>query len=83
MEAEKATRREFSAVSFLLGAVILGGLGFLFFNIIGLVGGAVLAALGSKRRTTDHLAKLEFSDGERVTLSCTPRGIKRLVSLRS
>ena len=83
MNAEVVKKKEFSAGSFVLGAIILGGLGLVVLGPIGAAVGLLLSVLGSWRKSSDQIAHVEFSDGERITLSCTPRAIKKLFKLRS
>ncbi len=71
--------RRFAAGSFLVGAVLFGFIGAQFAALVGaLVGVALAVGLSFYSDSMDTVAVL-FTDGRRVDLECTPRGVKRLV----
>lgn len=80
------TRREsesrFAALSFLLGLLVLGVIGFAVLGAIGLVIALVLCLVGSFYRRTSYYTDLHFTDGNSVTLETSRRQADQLAQLK-
>lgn len=79
--AEQKVESKTSVLSILFGVVITIVLT-VFFSLIGLVVGLLLTYFGSRYKSKDDVVNLEFTDGERVVLECTPRQVKKLVQFK-
>jgi hypothetical protein len=69
INAEVIKESHFGTVGFVFGAAILGIIGFFILAILGAVIGVVLAFVGSKYSTSEHVVALTFNDSKTVTLS--------------
>lgn len=72
--------KKFGCAGFVIGAVILSAILGLLFNIVGIIIGVVLAAAGSFYTLKHDFVDLEFKDGKKISLECTPRGVKKLMN---
>ncbi len=77
--ANKLKEKRFSILSFIVGAIIFSVALGMFFNIIGVAIGIVLAIFGSYYSNTDNIVNIKFNDNKEVDLNCTPRGVKKLI----
>ncbi|HET8791805.1 MAG TPA: hypothetical protein VFM75_11410 [Modicisalibacter sp.] len=73
--------RRFHWFTAILGAVILGFALSLFLGVLGVIAGIALAIAGSFHADKRNIVEIALADGNRVTLDCTPRGVKKLINL--
>ncbi|MCE0733503.1 hypothetical protein LWH48_12015 [Halomonas sp. G15] len=81
-----STRREkerhFAFLTFLLGLLFLGTIGFLILGPLGLLIALVLCIVGSFYGKTSYLVDMQFKDGQHLTLETTQRQADQLVQLK-
>lgn len=82
VEASQVSSKAFGLLGALVGAVILGALLSMVLGPLGILAGIGLAIAGSFYTTTRNLVSVEFVDGSRVVLECTPRAVTKLFKLK-
>ncbi|MBB3184718.1 hypothetical protein FHR95_002292 [Halomonas fontilapidosi] len=82
LHARRESERRFAVLTFLLGLIIFGGLGFLFLGPLGLIIALVLCIVGSFYRRTNYYTDLVFTDGNSVTVETTRRQADQLAELK-
>lgn len=78
MTSGDASKRKFSLLSFIVGALILGWLGLIFLGILGLIIGIIIAVAGSFYSEKKGVVTISFKDNSVLNLECTQRGSKKL-----
>ncbi|MBV2207421.1 MAG: hypothetical protein KUL87_18535 [Pseudomonas sp.] len=79
VEARVDADKRFGWGGAIVGGILLFALGMFFAGLFGALIGVILAVAGSFYSTKRNMAEVEFEDGARVTLECTPRAMDRLV----
>ena len=79
VEARVDAEKQFGWGGAIVGGILLFALGMFFAGLFGAIIGVIVAVAGSFYSTKSNMAEVEFEDGNRITLECTPRAIERLV----
>lgn len=79
LDTRQEKTKKFGFFSALIGVLLLGGIGFAFFGLVGAIAGILLAIVGSYYVKKTHYAEVEFDDGNRLLLEGSARGINLLV----
>lgn len=75
--------KKFGCFSFIIGAVMLSILFGIFLNVIGVAIGIILAAMGSFYTNSKNIVDLSLDTGETLSLECSSRQVRKLVSLKA
>lgn len=82
LDSRVEKEKKFGCFSFIVGAIILSAIFSLVIGPLGVVIGLILAGAGSFYANNTNVVELAFGTGDRVTLECTPRQVKKLVNLK-
>lgn len=82
VDADEVSTKAFGLLGALVGAVVLSIVLSMVIGPLGVVAGVGLAIAGSFYTSKRNLVSVEFLDGFRVVLECTPRAVSKLFKLR-
>ncbi|WEJ62179.1 hypothetical protein [Thiomicrorhabdus lithotrophica] len=82
IDARVDSEKRWSVLSLLGGLLLITPLLTLFFNLVGFIVGLVLTFVFSKYTSKVDLVDIAFKDGNKVSLDCTPRQVKKLVAFK-
>jgi len=75
--------RKFGVIGAIVGAVVLGAVGWALLAIFGAIIGVALAIAGSFYTRKKNIAEVTFEDGATLILECTPRAVDKLIQFKS
>lgn len=83
VDAQEVREKAFGMLGAIVGAVLLAILLSMVLGPLGVLAGIALAVAGSFYTTSRNVVSVEFIDGGKVVLECTPRAVAKLVKLKS
>lgn len=78
--ARSDKNNKFGCMGFAIGAVLLSIMLGAFLNLLGVVIGIAVAAAGSFYTLKNDFVDIEFNDGKKISLECSPNGVKKLIN---
>lgn len=71
VNAKQIKERKFGVVGFIIGSVILGAIGIIYFGVVGLAIGVLISLAGSFYSKKQNIVSLTFKDEKQIELECT------------
>ncbi|MAN51196.1 MULTISPECIES: hypothetical protein [unclassified Marinimicrobium] len=75
--------KKFGCVGFIVGVIILGGIGMLLAGPIGFIVAFVICVFGSYYSVDKNLVDVHMLDGSKVTVQCRSGQVTKLVNMQS